>query len=164
MPSSASVAWSGIKSNVRVHRKLLTMPLGKQQYPLVLSCLRQENRGLSNFLTPIGRKKRKRSYGYDMNEGGAMHPDEMTKELRGSDFKKKNDVFEGVTRCLGMKIQHRQDTLQQIYREKGTLEMKSRLWSQVRQLRHHQTEVGTRKPQLSKITSKTMQVPEIFRR
>lgn len=54
----------------------------------------------------------------------------ITKELKGLDIKKKIELFEGVTTCIGPKIQHLQDTIQKID-TKITNMSSSNTWSSV---------------------------------
>ena len=53
----------------------------------------------------------------------------LANEMRALDIKKKLELFEGVTVCLGPKIQHLQDTVQKIETKVET--MSNRSWSEV---------------------------------
>ena len=54
----------------------------------------------------------------------------LTKELKGLDVKKKLELFEGVTTCIGPKIQHLQDTVQKVDRAMSTV-CNQNSWSKV---------------------------------
>ena len=54
----------------------------------------------------------------------------LTKELKGLDVKKKLELFEGVTTCIGPKNQHLQDTVQKVDRAMSTV-CNQNSWSKV---------------------------------
>ena len=55
----------------------------------------------------------------------------LTKELKALDIKKKIELFEGVTKCLGPKIQFVQESMQKVEKEIEKLADRQVSWSQV---------------------------------
>ena len=72
----------------------------------------------------------------------------ISAELQGLDVKKKLKLFEGVTVCLGPKIQHIQDNIQKI--DLAVQSLGKKTWSQVAatgpRLAKQPDRTGTQKP------------------